>query len=69
MSGHCVMPILGDGKPKMSNELEVSLPLETEYIRLPPQESRQDDPDMYKEYIEIREGSGYMPEMDGKISL
>ena len=48
----------------MSNELEVTLPLDTASIRLPPQEVRIDDDDLYKEYIEIREGSGIVPNID-----
>ncbi|CAH1782616.1 unnamed protein product [Owenia fusiformis] len=54
----------GGSKPKMSNELEVSLPLDTSQIVLPPAELRGDDEDIYKDYIEVSEGSGYMPGMD-----
>ena len=57
-------------KPRLSNQLELSLPLETDAIMLPPAESRQLDPDMYKEYIEIREGCGYLPgEEAGKRAM
>ncbi|XP_064633270.1 uncharacterized protein LOC135491376 [Lineus longissimus] len=51
-------------KPRLSNQLELSLPLETQNIILPPVDLREDDPDMYREYIEVREGSGYLPAMD-----
>ena len=40
----------------MSNELDVTLPLEISFITLPPSELRTDDEDLYKEYIEVREG-------------
>ena len=54
-----------DGRsPKLSNELEVSLPFETAYIKLPPSELRLNDGDLYREYMEVREGSGYVPSMD-----
>ncbi len=53
----------------MSNELEVTLPLDVGSIRLPPVDLRIDDDDLYKEYIEIREGSGFVPNLDhGKQS-
>ena len=48
----------------MSNELEVSLPLNTEHIVLPPTELRLNDDDLYTEYIEVRDGSGYVAAMD-----
>ena len=48
----------------MSNELEVTLPLDTAGIHLPPREVRIDDDDLYKEYVEIREGSGIVPNID-----
>jgi hypothetical protein len=44
--------------------LELSLPLETLNIIQPPVDLREDDPDMYREYIEVREGSGYLTTMD-----
>ena len=50
----------------MSNELEVTLPLDISSIRLPSQEVRLDDEDLYKEYIEVREGSGYVTSQAGK---
>ena len=53
----------GNSTPKMSNELEVSLPLESDHINLPPKEIRINDVDLYKEYLEVREGSGFQPEM------
>ena len=56
---------VSDGRsPKLSNELEVSLPFETAYIKLPPVEMRMNDGDLYREYMEVREGSGYVPSMD-----
>ena len=42
----------------MSNEVVVTLPLDSDQITLPPLESRLDDDDLYKEHIEIREGTG-----------
>ena len=42
----------------MSNEIEVVLPLESDHIRLPPAELRVDDEDLYREYLEVTEGSG-----------
>ncbi len=48
----------------MSNELEVALPLDTALIRLPPPEVRVDDDDLYREYVEIREGAGIVPYAD-----
>ena len=45
----------------MSNELEVTLPLDTEHITLPPYETRLDDEDLYKEYVEVREAGGRSP--------
>ena len=49
-----VMYISDDSKAKVSNELEIVLPLETEHIRLPPRDARMDDDDLYKEYVEVR---------------
>ena len=42
----------------MSNEMEVTLPLDTQYIRLPPKEVRTEDEDLYLEYIEVHEAGG-----------
>ena len=42
----------------------MSLPFETAYIKLPPVEMRMNDGDLYREYMEVREGSGYVPSMD-----
>lgn len=50
---------------KMSNELQVTLPLSTRYIRLPPEDVRLDDDDMYKEYVEVQQGSGFVPGEEG----
>lgn len=52
----CNCLILG-GVQKMSNELNINLPLDTRGISLPPNELRSDDDDLYKEYIEVQEGS------------
>ena len=62
----CIFLILtaGNARPKMSNELEVLLPLEIDSIQLPPPELRQEDEDLYREYIEVREGAGYLPQQD-----
>ena len=48
--------------------LEVELPLDTTHVVLPPKDQRCDDDEMYSEYIEVHEGSGYLPSMDGKNS-
>ena len=47
----------------MSNELEVTLPLDVSNIVLPPTELRVDNEDMYREYLEVREGSGQQGEV------
>lgn len=49
---------LDGGSPKQSNEVEVTLPLDKTQIALPPVDSRLDDDDLYREYVEIREGTG-----------
>jgi hypothetical protein len=51
----------------MSNVLEVSLPLDTSEIRLPVREARLDEEELYLEYLEVSEGSGYLPAMDSKF--
>lgn len=52
----------------MSNILVVQLPLDTSSITLPPPEQRViEQEEAYLEYIEVLEGSGYLPEMDGRI--
>ena len=48
----------------MSNELDITLPLDTRFIALPPNELRTDDEDMYREYLEVREA-----EDSGECSL
>lgn len=53
----------------MSNILQVKLPLDTSQICLPPPDQRLEDDELYQEYLEIHEGSGYLPEMDGKLDL
>ena len=50
----------------MSNVLEVRLPLDVSRYRYPPVKERVDEEDLYQEYIEIAEGSGYIAAMDGK---
>lgn len=50
----------------MSNVLEVSLPLDVTEIRLPVREARLDEEELYLEYLEISQGSGYLPAMDSK---
>ena len=51
----------------MSNVLEVVLPLDTQEIRLPPHDSRSGEEELYLEYLEVNEGSGYLPAMDSKL--
>ena len=41
---------------KMSNEIEVRLPLNTDNICLPPTDARMDNEDLYREYLEVRPG-------------
>ncbi|XP_052779768.1 uncharacterized protein LOC128217013 isoform X4 [Mya arenaria] len=53
----------------MSNVLEVSLPLDSSEIRLPVKEARIDEPELYLEYLEISQGSGYLPAMDTSSRL
>jgi len=53
----------------MSNVLEVSLPLDTSEIRLPVREARLEEEELYTEYLEISQGSGYLPAMDSMYSL
>ena len=50
----------------MSNVLEVSLPLDTRDINLPVPEARLDEEELYLEYLEISQGSGFLPEMESK---
>ena len=50
----------------MSNVIEVVLPLETADIVLPGDDERQDQEELYQEYVSIQEGSGYLAAMDGK---
>ena len=38
--------------------MEVTLALDTQYIRLPARELRTTDDDLYHEYIEVRETGG-----------
>lgn len=45
------------GQHLMSNELSVSLPLDCSEIVLPPPHLRSANPDIYREYLEIRDGS------------
>lgn len=52
---------------KVSNLLEVTLPLYVSEIVLPPEGKRLEEEELYLEYIEIHEGSGYLQAMDGKI--
>ena len=50
----------------MSNVLVVQLPLDTSNITLPPPSERVAEEEVYMEYIEVLEGSGYLPQMDGE---
>lgn len=54
---------------RMSNVIEVVLPLETSQIKLPSEDERQDQEELYQEYIVIQEGSGYLTAMDGRNFL
>lgn len=42
------------------------MPLDTSNILLPPPSERVADEEVYMEYIEVLEGSGYLPQMDGE---
>ena len=63
-----LFPILTDNVEdgRLSNVIEVVLPLETADIVLPGDEERQDQEELYQEYVSIQEGSGYLTAMDGK---
>ncbi|KAH3816774.1 hypothetical protein DPMN_118297 [Dreissena polymorpha] len=52
----------------MSNTLEVSLPLNTSEIQLPVKEARFDEAELYLEYLDISQGSGYLPAMDSELN-
>ncbi|XP_046358181.2 uncharacterized protein LOC124136325 [Haliotis rufescens] len=54
----------GVDETRMSNILEVELPLDKTQIILPGEDQRLEDDEVYQEYLEIHEGSGYLPEMD-----
>ncbi|XP_067685414.1 uncharacterized protein [Haliotis asinina] len=54
----------GSDETRMSNILEVELPLDKTQIILPGEDQRVEDDEVYQEYLEIHEGSGYLPEMD-----
>ncbi|CAD5112727.1 DgyrCDS1945 [Dimorphilus gyrociliatus] len=45
-----------DGRQHHSNELDVTLPLVINDIKLPPHDARNYDDDLYKEYVEVQEG-------------
>ncbi|XP_063446523.1 uncharacterized protein LOC134726026 isoform X8 [Mytilus trossulus] len=53
---------------KVSNLLEVTLPLYVSEIVLPPEGKRLEEEELYLEYIEIHEGSGYLQAMDESIN-
>lgn len=46
-----------DGTRKMSNELSITLPLDCSEIVLPPPELRSTNIDIYREYLEVRDGN------------
>ena len=58
LNGFLIVVYSADQTSKLSNELEVMLPLNTESIRLPVPAARADDEELYKEFIEIRENAG-----------
>ena len=53
--------------PRVSNIIEVVLPLDVSQIELPDQDERLDDDELYLEYLSIQQGSGYLPAMDGEL--
>jgi hypothetical protein len=52
---------------KVSNLLEVTLPLDVASIVLPSEGKRLDEEELYMEYLDIHEGSGYLTAMDGEL--
>lgn len=54
---------------RMFNVIEVVLSLETLQIKLSSEDERQDQEELYQEYIVIQEGSGYLIVMDGRNFL
>lgn len=55
-----------DSPPRMSNELQVTLPLDVKDIVLPPAERRVANPDLYKEYLEVNDGDTDVSSSAGK---
>jgi len=53
-----VLVITGGGSPRVSNELEVRLPLDVNDIRRPPKEARKGDEALYSEFIQIKDDPG-----------
>lgn len=53
----------------MSNVIEITLPADYSAIELPPENQRLDEEELYMEHLELTEGSGYLPAMDGKIII
>ncbi|KAL3853216.1 hypothetical protein ACJMK2_016773 [Sinanodonta woodiana] len=51
-------------KVLMSNILQIVLPLDTSRIQLPPKAELLDEEELYCEYLEVHQGSGYLPAMD-----
>jgi len=62
----CVTGEVDDGR--RSNILEITLPLDYDQVELPTEEERSDEPELYLEYLEVREGTGYLPAMDGECT-
>lgn len=50
------VPANEQSQPRMSNELTVTLPLDRTDIILPPNDLRTDNSDLYKEFLEVRDG-------------
>ncbi|CAL1538548.1 unnamed protein product [Lymnaea stagnalis] len=65
-----VTAILANSKEiRMSNILEVSLPLDKSSFKYPPEKDRMEGEDLYSEFIEVAEGSGYLSDMDSKFRI
>ncbi|GFR62052.1 hypothetical protein ElyMa_001861900 [Elysia marginata] len=65
-----VQALLANSKQtRMSNVLEISLPLDTSHFRYPPLKDRLDEEDLYQEYVEVAEGAGYIKAMDDPDNL
>ncbi|GFN84346.1 fibronectin, partial [Plakobranchus ocellatus] len=61
--------IANSKQTRMSNVLEISLPLDVSHFRYPPLKDRLEEEDLYQEYVEVAEGAGYLKAMDDPDNL